>query len=156
MEKKISKSIKNILNKNKLLTLSTSYNKQPYSNTAYYTFDKNFNLYIWSEKNTNHEKNISKNNKVSVNIFDSSQPWGTLLQGIQATGTATPIKNGELIKIGTLYVKRFPASIKLIKEVKGFHNKIFESRLYRIKLNRIKIFDEKTLGKGGFREISLN
>ncbi len=153
INEKVLKSIKNILNKNKLLTLSTSYNNQPHSNTAYYTFDKEFNIYIWSEKNTKHERNISKNNKVAVNIFDSSQKWGSLLQGIQAIGTATPIKNSELMRVGTLYIKRFPSSIKIIKKIKGFHDKIFKSRIYKIKLDKIKVFDEKTFGKGEFREV---
>ena len=153
IDEKLLKPIKNILNKNKLLTLSTYRSNQPHLSTAYYTFDKEFNVYIWSEKNTIHEKNISKNNKVAVNIFDSSQKWGSLLQGIQAVGTATPIKNNELMRVGALYVKRFPSSIKTIKKIKEFHNKIFESRLYKIKLDKIKVFDEKTFGKGEFREI---
>ena len=154
--KKILDSIGKILNKNKLLTLSTSRGDQPYSSTAYYVFDNNFNLYIWSEGGTTHERNISKNNKVAVNIFNSSQKWGSLLQGIQATGIATKISNKELVRVGTLYVKRFPASLKIVKNVKGFHNKVFSSRLYKIKLDKIKVFDEKSFGKGGFKKILLN
>ena len=156
IDKNIAKSIKNILNKNKLLTLSTSYKNQPYSNTAYYTFDRKFNIYIWSETKTTHGKNILKNNRVAVNIFDSRQKWGSLLRGLQATGTVTLIKNNrELIKAGMLYIKRFPRSLKFVKNPKGFHSKIFESRLYKIKLNKIKAFDEKNFGKGGFRKIFL-
>ena len=156
IDKNILKSIKNILNKNKLLTLSTFYKNQPYSNTAYYTLDRKFNLYIWSETKTTHGKNILRNNKVSVNIFDSRQKWGSLLQGLQATGTITLVGNNkELIKAGILYIKRFPKSLRFVKNPKGFHNKIFESRLYKIKLNKIKTFDEKIFGKGEFREIFL-
>lgn len=79
MDEKVLNSIKDILGKNKLLTLSTIKNNQPHSNTAYYSFDKNFNLYIWSEKDTAHSRNILKNKKVAVNIFDSSQKCDSLL-----------------------------------------------------------------------------
>ena len=155
MDKRVLNSIKEILGKNKLLTLSTIKNNQPHSNTAYYAFDKNFNLYIWSEKASAHSKNILKNKKVAVNIFDSEQKWGSLLQGIQAMGIAKPVNNKELIKAGLLYLKRFPASLKMVKNPKGFRHKIFESQLYKIKLNKIKVFDERTFGKGESRNISL-
>ena len=155
MDKRVLNSIKEILGKNKLLTLSTIKNNQPHSNTAYYAFDKNFNLYIWSEKASAHSKNILKNKKVAVNIFDSEQKWGSLLQGVQAMGIAKPVNNKELIKAGLSYLKRFPASLKMVKNPGGFHHKIFESQLYKIKLNKIKVFDERTFGKGESRNISL-
>ena len=154
-ESKILNEVKNLLSKNKLLTLSTYKDNQPYSNTAFYVFDKEFNLYIWSEQNTLHNKNISKNNKVSINIFNSNQPWGSLLQGVQALGNAYPASNKELLKVGFLYLKRFPKSLKLVKNPKNFHNKIFQSKMYKIQLNKIKLFDEKTFGKYETREIII-
>jgi len=155
IDKKVLNSIKDILSRNKLLTLSTSEKDWPHSNTAYYVFDSKFNLYIWSEEGTKHEKNLLRNNKVSINIFDSSQKWGSSLQGIQATGITKLINNKEVIKIGILYMKRFPKSIKMIKNPKRFHDKIFESKLYKIELNKLKVFDEKKFGKGGVREVDL-
>ena len=155
MDKLALNSLKEILEKNKLLTLSTISNNQPHSNTAYYAFDKSFNLYIWSEKDTVHSKNILKNKKVAVNIFDSSQKWGSLLRRIQAMGFARSVNAKELVKAGFLYLKRFPQSLKMVKDPKGFHHKIFESQLYKIKLNKIKVFDEKVFGKGESKEISL-
>ncbi|MFH1311107.1 MAG: pyridoxamine 5'-phosphate oxidase family protein [Nanoarchaeota archaeon] len=155
MDKKVLKSLKDILEKNKLLTLSTTKNNQPHSNTAYYVFDKNFNIYIWGEKNSAHFRNLLQNKKVAINIFDSSQKWGSLLQGIQAMGIAMPVNSKELIKAGLLYIKRFPSSLKMVKNPKGFHHKIFDSQLYKIKLNKIKVFDEKEFGKGNSREVSI-
>jgi uncharacterized protein YhbP (UPF0306 family) len=154
-EKKISDSIKNILNRNHLLTLATSKKGEPHSNAAFYTFDKNMSLYIWSEEKTTHSENLKKNRKVSVNIFDSSQKWGSLLQGLQATGIAMPVNHKEIIKAGILYIKRFPSSLKLVGNPKRFHDKLFESKIYKIQLNEIKVFDEKAFGKGGSRKISL-
>ena len=152
---KISNSIRDILRKNHLLTLSTSKKGEPYSNTAFYTYDENMNLYIWSEEGTKHSENLKKNGKVSVNIFNSNQKWGSLLRGLQANGIARQVNKKELIIAGILYIKRFPKSLKLVKNPKRFHDKIFESKLYKITLHEIKVFDEKTFGKGGSRKISL-
>ena len=154
-DKKTLESIKKILEKNKLLTLSTFDKNIPHSNTAFYTFDNKFNLYIWSEEGTAHGKNMLKNKKVAVNIFDSSQKWGSLLQGIQVRGVAKQIRNIGMVKVGLLYLKRFPAAIKIVKNPARFHDKIFESKLYKIELREIKVFDEKNFGKGGFREVYL-
>lgn len=154
-EKKISDSIKRILNENHLLTLSTYSNKIPHSNTAFYTFDKNMNLYLWSEQGTAHTENIKKNKKVAVTVFDSKQKWGSLLRGIQAFGTAKTVSNKELIIAGILYIKRFPGSLKMVKHPKRFHDKIFESKIYKIQLDEIKVLDEKAFGKGGSRKIFL-
>ncbi|MEX2017310.1 MAG: pyridoxamine 5'-phosphate oxidase family protein [Candidatus Pacearchaeota archaeon] len=153
---KISESVKKILNNNKLLTLSTYGKNGIHSNTAFYTFDKDLNLYIWSEEGTEHSQNLRRNGKVSVNIFDSKQKWGSLLKGLQATGSAKAITNRkELILAGILYLKRFPAALKIVKNPKRFNDKIFESKIYKIEPKEIKVFDEKTFGKGGSRKITL-
>ena len=154
-DKEVLGSANRILRENKLLTLATLGKSAPYANTAFYTFDKNFNLYIWSENGSIHEKNVLKNRKVAVNIFDSSQKWGAKLQGLQATGTATKVNNKELLKAGLLYLKRFPKALLMVKSPKNFHNKMFETTLYKIKLDWIKVFDEKNFGKEEHREIRL-
>ncbi len=154
-EEKILKSFYNLLNKNILLTLSTVNKNEPYSNTAYYIFDKNFNLYIWSEISSKHCQNIKKNNKIAVNIFNSNQTMGSLRQGIQALGRAYIVNNKELIKAGFLYIKRFPKIIKFAKTPKDFHKKVFASKIYKLELNKIKIFDEKTFGEYEYREINV-
>ena len=152
---KILKSIFDLLNKNKLLTLSTSYKNKPYSNTCYYAYDKEFNLYFWSEKNALHSKNILRNKKIAVNIFNSNQKWGSNLQGIQGLGKAFVVNNKELIKGGFLYIKRYPKVLKFVKNLKDFHSNKFASRIYKIELEKIKLFDERTFGKDEFREIII-
>mgnify|MGYP001610401673 CR=1 FL=1 len=150
---KIINSIINLLNKNKLLTLSTLNNNQPYSNTAFYVFDNEFNLYIWTDISTLHCKNIKKNNKVAINIFDSTQKLGSYLQGIQCLGKARITKGNEMIKAGLMYIKRYPKVLTLIKNYKEFSTK--DSKIYKIILDKIKLFDEKTFGKDQHIEIML-
>ncbi len=151
----INNSIKSILSNNNLLTLSTfdNKNKQPCSSTAYFVYDSKFNIYIWTSSKSLHGRNMSKNAKVAINIFDSKQEWGTLLQGLQIFGTAHIVNKVELIKAATLYVKRFPNVSEYIKKLSDFSSSKFEDRLYKIKPYKIKVLDEKAFGKEGFREI---
>ncbi len=155
-KEKIMKTVKLILEQNTLLTLSTldKKNNQPCSSTAYYVFDKEFNLYFWSSPNTLHSKNIKQNFKIAINIFDSSQKWGSLLKGLQMFGVAREASNKDLLVGGTLYLKRFPKVIKFVKKIFDFNSKKLESKMYKIIINKIKVFDEEVFGKEGFREVN--
>jgi len=152
---KIIKSANAILKKNHLFTLSTIKGNQPYSNTGYYVVDTHFNLYFWTSNDAVHSKNIAQNKRVAVNIYDSHQPWGSLLQGVQAVGIASIVNNTELIKAGFMYIKQFPKVVKFVKSPSDFHSKLFESKLYKIELSKLKILDEKNLGKETWKEITI-
>ena len=153
----IYNSIKSILSYNHLLTLSTfDYkNKQPCSSTAYFVFDNKLNIYIWTSPKTLHAKNIIEDDKVALNIFDSKQEWGSLLQGLQIIGSAKIISKIDIIKAATLYVKRFPKVSKYIKKLSDFDSFKFEDKLFKITPHKIKVLDEKTFGNEEFREILL-
>ncbi|MBI5065941.1 pyridoxamine 5'-phosphate oxidase family protein [Candidatus Woesearchaeota archaeon] len=157
-KEQIMTSIKHILEQNMLLTLSTldKKNNQPCSSTAYYVFDNDLNLYFWTSSNAIHSKNIKQNPKVAVNIFDSSQKWGTLLKGLQMFGKCRPVNNKELLFGGALYLKRFPKVIQFVKKIFDFNSKKLETKMYKITINKIKVFDEKVFGKEEFREIIIN
>jgi len=154
-KEKIRKSIYNLLSSNTLLTLATIDKKNSHASTAYYVYDKELNLYIWTGTNTQHIRNIKKNNRIAITIFDSTQEWGSLLQGLQASGKVIKVKDKELIKAGMLYIKRYPKVVKFAKKPKGFHKKVYESRIYKIQLEKIKLFDEKIFGKEEFKEIII-
>jgi uncharacterized protein YhbP (UPF0306 family) len=144
---RILKSALSILKDNELLTLATVDEDQPCACTAYYAFDGRFNLYLWTGKDTHHVNNIKADARVAVNIFDSHQKWGSFLRGMQAFGTASTVNDIELVKAGLLYMRRYPKVIKFVKSPRDFHAKLFGSRLYKIRLERIKVLDEKTFGK---------
>lgn len=154
-KEEIRKSIIKILEKNNLLTLSTINKNKPHSCSAYYVFDKELNLYIWTEKKSKHSTNILKNPKVSINIADTSQKWGSNLQGIQMQGIAKETVESELIKAGTLYMKRFPGVLKHVKKAKDFISKEFESVILKFEISKIKLLDEETFGKEEYREVKL-
>ncbi len=152
-KKKIIQSIVKILKENKILTLSTVEKNQAYSCSAYYVFDKDLNLYIWTDKNSLHSKHMEKNAKVSINIADSSQKWGSLLKGLQIKARAEIVSGKELVKVGSLYIKRFPKVSKYVKKIKDFVSGKLESNLYKFKITKIKVLDEKTFGKEEYKEI---
>lgn len=154
---KITQSIISILENNHLLTLSTvdKKNNQPCCSTSYYVFDNDLNLYFWTSSNTLHSKNIKQNPKVAVNIFNSTQKWGSLLKGIQMFGTAKIVNKKELLTGGALYLKRFPNVVTYIKKILDFHSPKLESKMYKITPIKIKLFDEETFGKEEFREIII-
>ncbi len=151
----ILKSIFKILKENKLLTLSTTNKSQPYSCSLYYVFDKQLNLYIWTDKDSTHSENIKNNSKIAINIADTSQKWGSKLKGLQIQGTANIISTKELPNIARLYIKRFPKVSKYIKKIKDFVSGKLESQIYKFKINKIKLLDEKTFGKEEFIEILI-
>jgi uncharacterized protein YhbP (UPF0306 family) len=155
--KKIIRSVERVLKHNELLTLATfdSARNQPCACNCYYVFDGEFNLYVWSDPQTLHGRNISKNPKVAVSIIDSAQKWGTKLQGLQMFGVASIVSYEQLERAGKLYLKRFPGASKFAKGPKGFHSKDFSDKLYKIQINKIKIFDEKSFGEFEFREIAI-
>ncbi|MBI4163758.1 MAG: pyridoxamine 5'-phosphate oxidase family protein [Candidatus Aenigmarchaeota archaeon] len=151
----ILKSAINILEQNTLLTLTTVDKNQPCSCTAYYVFDEELNLYIWTDPQTLHCKNIERNPKVSVSIFNSGQEWGSFLQGLQTLGKAIVVSEKELTKAGNLYLQRYPQSSNFVKTPKDFHSEKFQSRIYKIELEKIKVLDEKIFGKEEFRELTI-
>ena len=156
-KEKILGSVRSILHSNNLLTLSTldKDTKNPCSSTAYYSFDGDLNLYFWTDPNAQHSKNIVNNSNVAITIFDSTQEWGSLLQGIQLRGTANIVTKKELLIGGALYLKRFPSVSAYVKKILDFHSKKFQSKMYKVEPTWIKLFDEKTFGKEEWREVSI-
>ncbi|OIO81279.1 hypothetical protein AUJ84_01450 [Candidatus Pacearchaeota archaeon CG1_02_32_132] len=156
-EKKIRKSVLDILRENELLSLAT-YNKrkkQPSICSLYYTYNENLIIYYWSEKNANHSKNLVDNSHVAVNIAKSTQEWGSSLKGLKIYGTVKEANNNELFIGGMLYIKRFKGVRKFVKIAKDFNSKIFNSKLYVIKPIKIIVLDEKQFGKEVYKEINI-
>lgn len=144
------------MRKNKLLSLSTTNRNEPYICSAFYAFDKNFNLYIWTDVSSKHAENIKKNSNVAVSIADTRQALGSLVQGLQVTGSARRITSqSEIQKASSIYSKRFPKIKKLMKAYEYVNPDAFRSAIYKIEPLNIKIIDEKAFGKEIYREVSF-
>lgn len=157
-KEQIIKSAMTILTSNYLLSLGTfnQKEKQPCMSFAYYAFDKNLNLYIWTDPKARHSLNISKNPLVAVNIANTTQEWGSLLQGVQIAGTAKILSGKDALFAGALYLKRYSKASKFIKKLSDFSAKKYQSRLYKIEISWMKILDEKAFGKEEYKELSVS
>ena len=69
-----------------------------------------------------------------------------MLKGLQISGTSSIVSKKELLIAGALYLKRFPGVIKFVKHILDFHSTKFQSKIYKISINKIKVFDEESFG----------
>lgn len=149
----LKKAVYTILEDNILLTLATG-DKAPYVNCAYYVFDDDFNLFIWTSPKSHHGKLLKDNNQVSVSIADSTQAWGSVLKGLQITGVCERLSLPKMLKPANMYFKRFPLVKKRIANWKEFNSK-YESRIFKIQIDWIKIFDKERYGDEEWEEVKI-
>lgn len=155
-KEKAVESVFRILEKNKLLTLATvNKDGSPHVCSNYFVFDDSFNLYIWTDFNSKHSKNIGEGSKVSVNIADTSQKWGSMLSGLQIDGFAKSLSMKESLVPAKKYMKRYPLVSGIVKNLAGFHSKKLESKIYKIEMVEIKILDERKFGKEEHQELTV-
>ena len=104
MDKRIIKYI----HKNKVITLATSLNQQPYCANCYYAFDeKNGRLIFLSDEQTRHIQEALKNDLVAGTITTNHLSVAKI-KGIQFTGKFM-VPNEDLKKdFYALYYDRFP------------------------------------------------
>jgi uncharacterized protein YhbP (UPF0306 family) len=143
MNMKISKKEKNeifeFLAKHKLMSLGTYY-KLPWAASVYFLFDEEFNFYFLGSPTTLHCRNIAKNPKVSITVADSHQKASDKKKGFQARGVAKKITSIlEVKNVLKAWNKRHLDTPPL--NFKTF-SKVWKSRLHKIELTDMQIFDE--------------
>lgn len=137
---KDKKEILKFLKKHKLMSLGTYY-KKPWAAPVYYVFDNDLNIYFVSDPDTIHCHNISKENNVSVTIFDSKQKLSDDKVGLQLRGKTKKVVN--VFKTKTILAdwnKRHLDSPKLTYKKL---TKVWKYRLYVIKPSYVKYYNEK-------------
>ncbi|HVX92658.1 MAG TPA: pyridoxamine 5'-phosphate oxidase family protein [Candidatus Dojkabacteria bacterium] len=142
---KILSIILGILKDTTLASMSTVDDmQQPWINTFFFNFDDDLNFYLLTSPQTRHGENIKKNNRVAINIFDSHQKPSDKKKGVFVQGTCEQVVNPiDLVKGLVIYGERF-GKIEGIKDVKDFAKLGWESRLYKVVPNYIKLFTEET------------
>ncbi len=125
------------LAKHQLMAVATV-GRFPWIANVYYTFDKALNIYFLSSPTTLHCRQIAKNPKVSVSIFDSQQDIAKPKRGLQLSGIAHQISGIEKVKY----------ALQLWKENLGVSDPklTYQSALksmYKIRPSRIKLFDQE-------------
>jgi uncharacterized protein YhbP (UPF0306 family) len=139
---RITTVARNLLEASNLCAIATvSHQGRAHINTAYFAFNRAFELVWLSDPHARHSAHIRTTATVAIAVYDSHQTWGTSDRGIQLFGSARESKGQNARKSGVIYARRFP----------GYREADFSSyRLYRFKPQRMKLFDEEGLGAGVF------
>lgn len=143
-------SVEEIMSENELLSMSTTGDREPHINTAFFSYE-NLRLYIFTPPETVHGQNLEDNPSVAVDIHDSHQEWTDYKKGLQIFGKAE-LKNSQ--EILDKYRERFPGMNELAEEVEELGQ--FDSEFYVITPGKIKIFDEPRFGKENWVNVKVN
>ena len=137
----IKEDISKFIKKNGIMTLATQSSKGPWACTVYYGVDDDMNLYIVTDPNSTHGKDMTKNVRVAFNIFDSHQKIYKSKKGVQGSGTIEMVKGpANIAKALALWHKQNPGVEKsiTIKEVKKFA----DTKVFKITPKYLKFFNK--------------
>jgi uncharacterized protein YhbP (UPF0306 family) len=112
-----------------------------YVSTAYFAWDRRFELIWLSSPSARHSRNIVARPTTAVAVYDAGQEWGKSDRGIQLFGSSRRIPQTTAREAEESYAERFPAY-----EPAGRGDYVF----FRFHAVRLKVFDEALLGGGAF------
>ena len=128
-----------LLESNKLMTLATSENNEPWAVTVTYAFDDKCNLFFFSDPETKHCKDLTMNSNVAVAIHDHALKPRQVL-GIQLVGTASlgDEKDFEIFKKRNAWVDDYP-----------------DYKLYKVEPSKLYYLDSDLFGHKHKVEVEL-
>lgn len=104
----MDKRIRDFIIEQKVLTIATSVNNQPYCASCFYAFDaENVMLIFSSEDTTKHIADACKNNMISGTINKENKTVAKI-QGIQFQGEFIRPEKDQSIKFYEIYYKKYP------------------------------------------------
>jgi uncharacterized protein YhbP (UPF0306 family) len=109
--------------------------------TAYFAWNRQFELVWLSSPSARHSKNIAARPTTAVAVYDARQHWGALDRGIQLCGSSRRVSQMDAREAEESYAARFPAY-----EPSGRGDYAF----FRFHAVRLKVFYEALLGGGTF------
>ncbi len=146
----IKRDIYQFITRNGIMTLATQSPNGPWVCTVYYGVDNDMNLYIVTDPNSVHGKNMSKRKKIAFNIFDSHQKIYKSKKGVQGLGIIEMVRGPfRVIKALALWHKQNPGVEKAItiKEVKKFTDtKVFKITPFYLKFFNKTLYSPKEYG----------
>lgn len=149
--------VEQILQENLYMTISVaSKDGQPWIANLYYVYDKSYNFYWYSSKDSLHSKRIRENPIVSMAIFNSTAV-GSEVDAVYISARAYEIKSKtELVKGITLYAGKMiktkfankSSAYRFIKQYRDFQG-LSKLRMYKAipntfwRLSPTEMFNEK-------------
>ncbi len=155
-DQQLNKSIHDILENNKLISMATVDDEQKaHINTAYFAFSNNLHLYLITNPSSKHSINVKNNNSVAVTIFNSQQEFWTELQGLQLFGECMITKILQIPNAFSCFLKRFPVFKDFANNSVEMLKKSSDIRFYTIEVERIKLFDEPSFGEENYINLTI-
>ena len=156
-ESQVTSSIMEILRKTKLFSMATVMETEqgPHSHisTAFYSYTSDFDFYILTGPQTQHGRNLAINDSIALAVFDSHQIWDGPKQGLQLFGTAKLANDAQLREGLELYLQQYPGLRRWVQTPEEIVK--IDSRLYRIEISHIKVFDEPTFGTEVWIDVNI-
>jgi uncharacterized protein YhbP (UPF0306 family) len=119
---------------------------RPHINTAYFAWSSSWSLVWLSEPAAQHSQNVRATGVVAIAVYDSQQVWGDPDRGIQLFGRARELHHTAAQNAAAIYNERFASAAQT--DLRAY-------RVYRCQPQRMKLFDERTLGAGTFVTVHI-
>jgi uncharacterized protein YhbP (UPF0306 family) len=135
------------LRENDLMALATCSGGKPWSCSLLFVNDDDFNFYVYSGRNTQHSRDIVRNQNVAFSINHEISRGD--FEGLQFSGMVKDVKLREAPKIAQSFIKKYSYSKGWFsrEKIKLLFSKAGKSRLYKIITDRIYYLE-----KGNFSE----
>jgi uncharacterized protein YhbP (UPF0306 family) len=146
----LNASIQSILEANELMGMATVCGSEAYSNTAYFAFNEQMDIFVLCEPTTQHSQNLVHNQSMAAAIFDSHQPWTSDKRGLQLFGTCEIASGTDLAEAVARYLKRFVGLKQWVTNPDDILRGAINSKFYVMRVTSLKLFDEPTFGKEEF------
>ena len=156
---RMSKSVLGILESVELCSIATvGANGEAHINTAFYCFTPSLDFYFVSDTGTIHSQNIARSPKIAIAIFDTHQPWGEPVRGLQLFGDCHLASTLESVKALKTHAARFHAYSDYVSALSPLERDKSPYRFYVFRPTTLKIADETEFGEETFitAEITRN
>jgi uncharacterized protein YhbP (UPF0306 family) len=141
-ERRVRAITRRLLEASPLCAIATvAHSGRAYVNTAYFAWTPELHVIWLSEPRAQHSRNVRENRSAAVAVYDSSQTWGKPDRGIQLFGSARELAGQAARDAERAYARRF-------RDYRD--SELPAYRFYELRPQRLKLFDERTLGRGTF------
>jgi uncharacterized protein YhbP (UPF0306 family) len=147
-----ARAVVEILEGSRLLSLATvGAGGAAHINTAFFAFDPDFTLYVFTPPGTEHARNLVGNSSAAATVFDSHQAPASR-RGLQLFGEMRMLDGAEAVRAHARFTERFAD----LRETAPGYDDVVEklpSRFFALTPRRIKVFDEVLLDQGEYVEV---
>jgi uncharacterized protein YhbP (UPF0306 family) len=144
----VEQSVLAIMDSTRLLTLATvTPEGHPSACNALFAYDSYCRLYILTPPSTEHAFNVERNGWAAVTIADSQQTGDGGKRGLQIKASARRAEGEELREGLAAYRDRYPGTRDALASEEALEESGWESRIYVIIPETIKVFDERVFGE---------